>query len=42
MVSTARPAFMVFFDLRVLPVLPAVLCVPVLLKLFPLRAVLGL
>ena len=38
-VSTASPAFIVFLDLRVLPVLPAVRCVPVLFKLFPLKYV---
>lgn len=42
MVSTARPAFMVFFDLTVLIPLALVSAVPLLFTLFPLRAVLGL
>ena len=41
-VSTARPAFMVFLDLTVLSPLAAVMLVPLLLTLLPLRAVLGL
>jgi len=42
MVSTARPAFMVFFDLTVLIPLAPVMAVPLLFTLFPLSAVLGL
>merc|ERR1719270_277272 len=41
-VSTARPAFMVFLDLTVLIPLAAVMFVPLLLTLFELRAVFGL
>ena len=41
MVSTARPAFIVFLDLTVLRPLAAVMLVPLLRTLFPLRAVLG-
>ena len=40
-VSTARPAFIVFLDFMVLSPLAAVMLVPLLLTLFPLRAVLG-
>ena len=41
-VSTARPAFIVFLDFMVLSPLAAVMLVPLLRTLFPLRAVLGL
>ena len=41
MVSTASPAFMVFLALTVLRPLAAVMLVPLLRTLFPLRAVLG-
>jgi len=42
MVSTARPAFMVFLDLTVLIPLAPVMAVPLLLTLLPLSAVFGL